>query len=37
MERRFINPLELSVPNGYSHVAVSSAGRTLYVARPGGI
>jgi enamine deaminase RidA (YjgF/YER057c/UK114 family) len=32
MERRFINPLELSVPNGYSHVAVSSAGRTLYVA-----
>jgi enamine deaminase RidA (YjgF/YER057c/UK114 family) len=32
MERRFINPLELSVPSGYSHVAVSSAGRTLYVA-----
>jgi enamine deaminase RidA (YjgF/YER057c/UK114 family) len=31
MERRFINPLELSVPANYSHVAVVSAGRTVYV------
>ncbi len=31
MERRFINPLELSVPTNYSHVAVASAGRTVYV------
>ena len=31
MERRFINPLELSTPTGYSHVAVSSAGRTVHV------
>ncbi|MFO1361640.1 MAG: RidA family protein [Burkholderiales bacterium] len=31
MERRFINPLELSVPINYSHVAVASAGRTVYV------
>jgi len=31
MERRFINPLELSSPTGYSHVAVSSAGRTVHV------
>jgi enamine deaminase RidA (YjgF/YER057c/UK114 family) len=31
MERRFINPLELSVPANYSHVAVASAGRTVYV------
>jgi enamine deaminase RidA (YjgF/YER057c/UK114 family) len=31
MERRFINPLELSTPTGYSHVAVSAAGRTVHV------
>ena len=31
MERRFINPLELSVPTNYSHVAIASAGRTVYV------
>lgn len=31
MERRFINPLELSVPTGYSHVVISSAGRTVHV------
>lgn len=31
MERRFINPLELSVPANYSHVAVVSGGRTVYV------
>jgi enamine deaminase RidA (YjgF/YER057c/UK114 family) len=31
MERRFINPLELATPTGYSHVAVSAAGRTLHV------
>jgi len=31
MERRFINPLELSTPAGYSHVAISSAGRTIHV------
>jgi enamine deaminase RidA (YjgF/YER057c/UK114 family) len=31
MERRFINPLELSVPAHYSHVAIASPGRTVYV------
>ena len=31
MERRFINPLELASPTGYSHVGMSSAGRTVYV------
>ncbi len=31
METRLINPLELSVPTGYSHVAVAPAGRTAYV------
>ena len=31
METRLINPLELSVPTGYSHVAVAPAGRTVYV------
>ena len=31
MERRFINPLELSVPAHYSHVAIVTAGRTVYV------
>jgi len=31
METRLINPLELSVPTGYSHVAVAPAGRSVYV------
>ena len=31
METRLINPLELSVPTGYSHVAVAPAGRTIFV------
>jgi len=31
METRLINPLELAVPAGYSHVAVAPAGRTVYV------
>ena len=31
METRLINPLELSVPTGYSHVAVAPSGRTVYV------
>ena len=31
MERRFINPLELSASTNYSHVAVVSAGRSVHV------
>ncbi len=31
METRLINPLELSVPTGYSHVAVAPPGRTVFV------
>src|SRR5215471_17468053 len=31
MERRYINPLELSVPKSYTHVVVASAGRTVHV------
>jgi enamine deaminase RidA (YjgF/YER057c/UK114 family) len=32
MERRYINPLELSVPKQYTHVVVAAAGRTVHVA-----
>jgi enamine deaminase RidA (YjgF/YER057c/UK114 family) len=31
MERRYINPLELSVPRNYTHVVVTTAGRTVHV------
>jgi enamine deaminase RidA (YjgF/YER057c/UK114 family) len=31
MEIRLINPLELSVPTGFSHVAIAPAGRIVFV------
>jgi 2-iminobutanoate/2-iminopropanoate deaminase len=30
-DKRFIDPATLSRPNGYSHVVVAPAGRTLYI------
>ena len=31
MEKRFVNPPTLSKPNGYSHVAEVTGGKTIYI------
>ncbi len=31
MERRYINPLELALPKNYTHVVVTTSGRTVHV------